>query len=147
MAWLEKNFILHERDEKGNLIPIDYPVPELNGKIVKIMPLTRGEILSMAEERKKKIKKIMEERVKESKENKIDIDKERKIIEDTMGPWEDFVIRHIIEPKFTKEELKDAKLIKVGDKLKDIVDVLTDAIYVVSGIESAEKAEDELKKK
>ena len=160
-GYLEKNFILHERDEKEQLIPIDYPVPELDGKIIKIIPLTRGEILRMVAKRKERVNKLVQENLKRVKENQDLNTTPSPQLEQLNSEWEDFVIEHILIPKFTRDDFKFAKLITIEQKLKgvdgkeevvkrtkDIVDILTDAIYTVSGLDmTEEEAEDELKKK
>jgi len=52
MGYLEKNFILHKRDTEGKILPIDYPLKEtgiigFEDKSIKMIPLTRGDILTM----------------------------------------------------------------------------------------------------
>ena len=144
MGWLEKNFILHERNEKGELLPIDYPVPELGGKMVRIIPMTRGELQSMAALRKEAFEQLGKEQ--EDKEAGKTIEGATKRLEERDETWEEFVLRHIIKPKYTKEELKDGKMIKWEDEYRDIIMVFLDAIYAVSGIPSLKDAEDEVKK-
>lgn len=142
MGYLEKEFLLHQRNDSGKLISIDYPIPELDKKLVLIRPAIRGEILEL-------LNKV---RV-HTKENK-----------DTRYLWEQFVIDHLEKPKLTAEELTESKqilipvkgangnTIKEADgttqyKNKDIVDIFVDAIYAVSGIKTGKEAEEELKKK
>lgn len=129
MAWLEKNFILHERDENKKLLPIEYPIPELGGKKVLILPVSRGEILRTFSDLK--LEKI-----------------------GNRETWEDFAIKHILKPKFTKEDFNNMKIIRYKNRYVDLLDLLIDAIYVVSGIEvsgdkeeSVKKEEEDLKKK
>lgn len=126
MGYLEKNFILHERDGEGKLIPIDKFCDKLKGKL-QIAPVTRGEVLKYFDTIKS-----------------IDVAKEQ----DKIGELRtDFVLEHILQPKFTKEELYDAKLIKIEDKQTDLLTILEDEIYEASGINLAvDNKEEELKK-
>ena len=132
MGYLEKNFLLHKRNEKGELLPLDYDIKEFeqfgNSK-VSIIPATRGELLDI-------VAKIRVVR------NKIDVDVDGLITEE----WEKFVINHFAEPKFTKEELRDAKRVKYNGKTLDLIDILTEAIFAISGTESTDTSEEELKK-
>jgi hypothetical protein len=113
MGYLEKNFILHERGTDEQLLPIDYPVPELGGKLVSIIPMTRGELLEMGVKRKEAIAKLAEEQ--KDKESGKTIEGATKRMQNRDETWEDFVLRHVSIPKLTKEELKDAKLITVEE--------------------------------
>lgn len=145
MGWLEKNFILHERNEKGELIPIEYPVPELGGQKILIMPMTRGELNDFASSRRT----ILNEMVEEQKDKEIGktLEGATKRLQERDKAWDEFVLKHILKPQFTMEELRDAKIIQCDGQYKDIIMIFLDAIYAVSGIESIDKAESEIKKK
>jgi hypothetical protein len=126
MGYLEKKFILHERGAQGQLLPVDYDC-EILGGTISIVPATRGEIL---------------ETIQKARSMGIDDNKHRAV-------WEEFVIQHLEIPKLTKEDFLNMKLIpKPEDPKKhiDIIDVLMDAINAVSGIDTPEKGEEELKK-
>ncbi|MCD6572128.1 MAG: hypothetical protein J7K62_02530 [Thermoplasmata archaeon] len=126
MGYLEKKFILHERDENGNLLPIDYECKELGGKL-SIIPATRGELLRILAE----LRAIPDDDKKPDAQRNV---------------WEDFVIRHIAKPELTKEDLSNVKLMTIDGRYKDIVDLLVDVIHKVSGIEVVTKGEEEVKK-
>ena len=108
MGYLEKEFILHERNEKGKLIPIDYPIPELNNETVRVIPLTRGALLSFAEKRKAAINKRIQELQGMAKDKGKDKEVIAPLSVDEREVTEDLIIKHVIQPKFTKEELKSA---------------------------------------
>jgi len=135
--FLTKNFLTHNRGADGNLIPIEYTIPEFN-KLVSIIPTTRGEMLDLSVN----IKKANLLTLKETKEENVSEDHAQMV-------WETFIIEHIENPKLDSETFKDTKLLRTKNKLgevihKKITDVLLDAIYEASGIEL--EAEEELKK-
>ena len=80
---IDKTKYLHQRDEKGEVIPITVEVPLLNGEI-KILPMKRGQILKL---------------------NAAAVDgittKDRDI---------ELVVEQCVEPKFSVEELEYAQL-------------------------------------
>lgn len=115
MGYLEKKFLLHERDENGNILPINFFIEELNGEVC-IIPTTRGELLRLTREDDELARKGAPR-------------------EDALKLWEEFICKHIKEPKFTTEELRETKIIRINGRQRDIVDVLIGAIYKVSGID------------
>lgn len=130
MGYLEKNFILHERDSEGKLIPLDKYSKKLGGKLL-IQPITRGDVLKHFGLIKQIDMKNEPDKIGEIRTN--------------------FILEHIIEPKFTKEELSDAKLMTIEEegekKQTDLLTILEDDIYEASGINIVvDKKEDELKK-
>ena len=140
MGYLEKEFILHETDENGNILPIDYPCPELGGIILRVLPASRGRLLRL------------------SLDVKASVDKE-----DTTKVFAEFAAEHIIDiktkkPMFTTNELLKSKQIRYRNneeyKIYEAWDLFISIIYKISGvdievgkIEALDKAEDELKKK
>jgi len=133
MGYLEKNFLLHERDEKGNLIPIDYKVEDLGGQLIQVTPTSRGEQLRMA---------------RQLENNKQSDMKPEEMQEANLKIWIKYVLDHLLKPELTEEDLRTAKLIKVNGIVKDIVFIISNAIDDASGIEiSTEQSEEDLKKK
>ena len=65
---------------------------------------------------------------------------------------EEFVLAHILEPKFTHEDFKDAKFLKLTNpktkkqEQRTILDILMNAINKASGIKTLEEAEEDVKK-
>jgi len=121
MGYLEKNFILHERNTEGKLLPIDYPLKEtrvigFEDKSIKMFPLVRGDILDMG-----------------SKED---------------FAWEEVISEHLVEPKMTAEELRNTKILHTKEgKLVTIIDLFLTILYEISGVpKSVKQTEDELKK-
>lgn len=124
MGYLEKNFLLHKRGENGQLLPIDSFIEAFKTN-VSMIPLSRGEVLDITEKLNKTIA---------NKGN-------TKII------WEDVILKHMVEPKFTKEEIKELKLVKVNNIMVDAIDIFVDALYAISGISVNTKKEEEKLKK
>ena len=121
MGYLEKNFILHERDAKGDILPIDYPLKEsgiigFEDKSIKMIPLVRGDIITMG--------------------NSKDF------------AWEEVISEHLVEPKMTAEELKNTKILRTKEgKLVTIIDLFLTILYEISGVKKTVKqTEDEIKK-
>lgn len=135
MGWLEKEKILHQRDEGGKLLPITVPLEELKQAGIEdinvlVIPAPRGELLRHWRE----IKAAQEDRTK------------------TDALIEAFVISHIQEPKFTAEDFATSKFFTVKNSTTgkveqmDLVSLLLNAINKASGIKTLEEAEAEVKK-
>lgn len=124
MGYLEKNFLLHKRGENGNLLPIDSFI-EVFKTNVSMIPLARGEVLDITQELKKAVA-------------------EKK---PTKTIWEDVILKHMVEPKFTEKELSELKLVKVDNVMIDAIDIFVDALYAISGISVNTKDEEENLKK
>lgn len=140
MGWLEKEKVLHQRDGEGKLLPISIPLDELKeigmeDVEVKVLPAPRGELLKHWRETKDLKSDTMEEKEK--------LDKS----------IEEFVLKHILEPKFTHEDFTDAKFLVITNPVtkkkeqRTILDILMNAINKASGIKTLEEAEEEVKKK
>lgn len=97
MGYLEKDKTLVKRDETGSLIPIEVTLELLKDKPkVKLIPLLKGEL--------QKIYKMSDE-----EKSKADIN---------------MILKNVIEPSYTEEEIKDIK--------PDIYGSLTTAILSIS---------------
>lgn len=167
MGYLEKEFILHKRGEDGNLLSVDYFIKEFNAE-VSVLPVTRGESIELGmktiEREKiintqaKLIEKLKEGRKNTDKEESIkEIDEKIALIENKIEDinkeryrsTEDYILKHILKPKFTREELADAKVIILENgKKSNIIEFLMKAVHEASGIKlSVNEEEEELKKK
>jgi len=145
MGYLEKNFLLHERDEKGQLLPIEYPCPELDGRVLLVKPAPRGKILRVFNEAGRAIKQN-----NQKKHDRI---------------MAEFAAEYILNPKtdkplFTSEELLSDAVKTIRYKDKDgspkfyrAWDLFVTVIYKISGVDiegkdkkPIEKQEKDLKK-
>ena len=119
---IEKNDILYERDEKGELIPEEVPIEiketsplydKYKNSTIWVTPLTRGEI-----------KKLKFELMKSDEEagDTTDIDGE-------------IILKHCFKPKFEK---KDIPFIK-----PEFFSILLDTIFRESGIIQSSKSRTE----
>ena len=167
MGWLEKEFILHERDENGKLLPIDCPVKELGGRVVTAIPVLRGETLKLFRNLKDAayIENLpLAERLKKEEE----LTAMKYEIRTTSDVWRDYVVAHLVKPMITKKEIEDHKMItyikivkeevvvpgtkeirivkkKVSTRI-NFVDLMVKVIDKISGIK-IKSIEDELQKK
>lgn len=130
MGYLEKNFILHRRGEEGNLLPVDSFIEEFNSTIA-MTPMSRGEFLD-----------VKQEALNCGEE----LDKKRLL-------WENLIVKHSVNPKFTLEEVQSMKMVikkfivKDQDKkgketektLKlpmDPFDIFVENLYKISGADA-----------
>ena len=86
MSYLSKDVFIHRRDENDNLLPIDVPIPELDGD-VKIIPMPKGKINKVWSELKKDGVTTIEQDIKIIKE-------------------------HVIEPKFSDKDFEAFKALE-----------------------------------
>lgn len=149
MGWLEKEFILHERDENGTLLPIDCPVKELGGRIVTVLPVCRGETLKLFRDLKDAAyieALLLVERLKKEEE----LTAMKYNIRTTSDVWKDYAVAHLVKPSLTSKEIEDHKMItyvKDGKKTRiNFVDLMVKVIDKVSGIK-IKSAEEDLQKK
>ena len=139
MAILEVNKIVHQRNEKGELIPLEVPLETLekeNGEYqtVLILPLMRGEI-----------KKIF---------SKTNINKDTKNLETSKDQDGELIKNCLVEPKLSEIEISFLKpkysnaiatailSISLGKTQKELNDAGKEALK-----KYAEKIESDLKKK
>ena len=85
---MSKEIFLHERNEKGELLPVDIEIEELGNKKIKILPMTKGEIAELRNQMKSNI--TNEEQDKQ------------------------LILKHVIEPKFDEKDLPFFKPIEYG---------------------------------
>ena len=95
--YLKTKVFVHKRDEKGSLLPVDVDISEMKGK-VKILPMTKGEIAKLQSEMKG----------------------------DMTTEEQELIKKHILEPKFTDDDIKFFKVIEFSH--------LVSAIMEASGI-------------
>lgn len=153
MGWLEKEFILHERDENGTLLPIDCPVKELGGRIVTALPVCRGETLKLFRDLRDAayIEALpLVERLKKEEE----LTAIKYNIRTTSDVWKDYAVAHLVKPSLTSKEIEDHKMItyiKIKDGKKvptriNFVDLMVKVIDKISGIR-IKGVEEDLQKK
>ncbi len=84
MGYLKKEDVFFERDNEGNLLPLDIVLETLSDKpMIKVTPLTKGEL---------------QEIVSKTQSNSADADLDI-----------DIIIKHCTEPKFTEDDRKSLK--------------------------------------
>ena len=147
MGWLEKEFILHECDENGKLLPIDFPIKELEGRKVTVFPVKRGRTLRL-------IRDLRDSAEIESMpliERLTIIDKLKELehpFKTTSDIWLKYAQEHLLKPNFSLEELDNHKKIIYDGRPLNFVDLIIGAIDKVSGLEvkNPEKTEEKLQK-
>ena len=104
---LKKDLVLYERDEKGDLIPLEVKLnvsekyPELVGQSVKIVPLKRGEI--------KKLFNLDGKETDTTPETTKDVDGE-------------IIVKNCKDPVFTMEDMECAKPVIIRTIMRTIFD-------------------------
>lgn len=110
MSFLEKNFALFERDEKGNILPQVTTIAIDSTPQVKVMPMMRGEIKRIFDEKKEDMDaEIIEKYCLEPKFSKEEILKMKKYVSDAIVAAI-FKVSGLREPKeYEKIEAELAK--------------------------------------
>lgn len=147
MGWLEKEFILHECDENGELLPIDFPIKELNDRKVTVLPVKRGRTLRLIRD----LRDAAEIDAMPLVERIPVIEKLKELehpFKSTSEIWLEYAKEHLVKPKMTTEELDKHKKIIYKGIPTNFVDLIIGAIDKVSGLEvkNPEKTEEKLQK-
>ncbi len=95
MEYLKKDESLIQRDEHGDVIPVEIELEYLSGKKIKVTPLLKGEI--------QKIQSASDE--------------EKKTLDN------EIILNHCKEPLFTKEEIEYMKLEIFGAIITGILSI------------------------
>ena len=117
MTYLTKEEIFFERDNEGNVLPIEVALETIPDKpLVKVTPLTKGELSKL---------------VSATKSNETDIDTDI-----------DIIVKHCIEPSFNDE---DKNALKKAGKAVHVNAIILAILSISSGI-SQQKIVDEGRK-